>query len=282
MHLIRLNLRKILSFLSIMLVLGTLTLSSNVNGATTTTTVRFAIITDYGTDNGNELKVANMVKGWNPDFIITLGDNNALGSGGWSRAIGKYYGTYVSTGRFYPSIGNHDSDAGISGYTAYFTLPGNERYYDFVKGPIHFYAINSVNEPDGTSSTSKQANWLKGKLTTSTSTWDLVYFHYPPYTSNSVHSSTTGMRWDFKNWGADIILNGHVHEYERLQENGLTYITGLPGGQGPYSFSKTISGSQFRYSGSYGAMLVTATYSQITFAEYTTSGKLVECYKIIK
>ena len=64
--------------------------------------IRFAVITDYGTDNGNELAVANMVKGWSPDFIITTGDNNALGSGQWDRAIGKYYGDYVSTGRFFP------------------------------------------------------------------------------------------------------------------------------------------------------------------------------------
>ena len=30
------------------------------------------------------------------------------------------------------------------------TLPGNERYYDFVQGPVHFFVIDSdQNEPDG-------------------------------------------------------------------------------------------------------------------------------------
>ena len=37
---------------------------------------KFAVIGDYGEDGGNELTIANLVKNWNPDFIITVGDNN--------------------------------------------------------------------------------------------------------------------------------------------------------------------------------------------------------------
>ena len=40
------------------------------------TTVRFAHIGDYGSSSSNENRVANLVKGWNPDFIVTDGDNN--------------------------------------------------------------------------------------------------------------------------------------------------------------------------------------------------------------
>jgi len=39
-------------------------------------TVRFAATGDYGSSSSNELAVANLIKSWNPDFIITLGDNN--------------------------------------------------------------------------------------------------------------------------------------------------------------------------------------------------------------
>ena len=39
-------------------------------------TVRFAAIGDYGVASSNELALANLIKNWNPDFIITLGDNN--------------------------------------------------------------------------------------------------------------------------------------------------------------------------------------------------------------
>ena len=41
--------------------------SVSIQTAASQTIIRFAVISDYGVDNGNELKVANMVKGWNPE-----------------------------------------------------------------------------------------------------------------------------------------------------------------------------------------------------------------------
>jgi len=35
----------------------------------------FAIIGDYG-DDGDSRAVSELIKGWEPDFIITTGDNN--------------------------------------------------------------------------------------------------------------------------------------------------------------------------------------------------------------
>ena len=53
----------------------------------------------------------------------------------------------------------------FNAYLNYFTLPNNERYYDFVQGPVHFFALNSdTNEPDGTSSSSTQGLWLQNGL----------------------------------------------------------------------------------------------------------------------
>jgi len=147
--------------------------------AGSTTSIRFAVIGDYGLAGTNELDVANLVIGWSPDFVITVGDNNCP-SGAAStidQNIGQYYHNFIcpytggygagaDTNRFFPTIGNHDwGTPGAAPYLAYFTLPGNERYYDFVWGPVHFFALDSdFNEPDGTSSTSTQANctqdWL--------------------------------------------------------------------------------------------------------------------------
>lgn len=82
---------------------------------------RFAAIGDYGSAGPNELAVANLVKSWNPDFIITLGDNNyEVGSDSTIDAnIGQYYHEYIYpykgsygggglNNKFYPSLGNHD------------------------------------------------------------------------------------------------------------------------------------------------------------------------------
>src|SRR5207302_2238374 len=40
------------------------------------TSVRLAVIGDYGTGQQPEQDVANLVHGWNPDLIATTGDNN--------------------------------------------------------------------------------------------------------------------------------------------------------------------------------------------------------------
>lgn len=54
-------------------------------GLAQSTTVRFAVIGDYGTAGQNELDVSNLVKSWTPDFIITVGDNNY--PDGWDRPV---------------------------------------------------------------------------------------------------------------------------------------------------------------------------------------------------
>src|SRR2546428_4608501 len=194
------------------------------------TTVRFAHIGDYGSGSSNENRVANLVKGWNPDFIVTAGDNNyPHGEASTIDAnIGQFYQSYIgnykgsygpgsATNRFWPSLGNHDFDVGDQPYLDYFTLPNNERYYDVVfgEGLVHLFVIDSDdNEPDGNTSTSVQASWLKNALAASTACFNLVDFHHPPYTSGSVGSMAV-MQWPFPSWGADMVLAGHAHVYER-------------------------------------------------------------------
>ena len=44
-------------------------------------------------------------------------------------------------------MGNHDftDGGGSTAYFNYFTLPNNERYYDYVQGPVHFFVIDSYS-----------------------------------------------------------------------------------------------------------------------------------------
>src|SRR6185369_16739457 len=151
------------------------------------------------------------------------------------------YGAGAAQNRFWPSLGNHDwMTASAQPYLNYFALPNNERYYDFVKGDVHFFVIDSdPAETDGTSSTSTQGNWLKNKLAASSSKWKVVYFHHAPYCSDQMHGSTTYMQWPFKTWGADIVLSGHAHIYERIITDGFPYIVNGLGGESIYSFIST-------------------------------------------
>jgi len=257
--------------------------------------IKFGVIGDFGTAGANEAAVANLVKSWNPDFIITTGDDN-YSSGAASTIdanIGQYYHDYIYpykgkygagavTNRFFPSLGNHDYKAvKAQPYIDYFTLPGNERYYDFVKGPVHFFAIDSDNnEPDGNTATSVQANWLKSRLAASTSQWNIVYFHHPSYSSGANHGSSVYMRWPFKEWGVDIVMNGHDHEYERLTVDGVTYIVNGTGGADLYKFGTPLSGSQVRYNATHGAMLVEADENNVLLKFINKQGVTMDSYSM--
>ena len=80
--------------------------------------VRFAVIGDFGTDCCGEDDVAALVASWDPQFIVTTGDNR-YDSLSPDRAIGKYYADYIGSydgeygagaevNRFFPAPGNHD------------------------------------------------------------------------------------------------------------------------------------------------------------------------------
>jgi tartrate-resistant acid phosphatase type 5 len=270
------------------------------------TSVRFAVIGDYGANNSSEQSVANLVKSWTPDFIVTTGDNS-YGSTSIDINIGKYYHEFIGnytgsqgagspTNRFFPSIGNHDyTDGGrINAYLNYFTLPGagiqttntsgNERYYDFIQGPIHFFVINSNSqEPDGITSSSTQALWLQTQLAASTSPWKIVVDHHPPYSSGTTHGSTPSLQWPFQDWGATAVLSGHEHNYERIIRSGFPYFVNGSGGNTLYNdFGTPVTGSVVRYSSDWGAMLIDANSDCITFKFYSiTSGStLIDTYTI--
>ena len=256
----------------------------------------FAVIGDYGSGNKNEGDVAALVKSWQPDFIITTGDNNyPSGSAETIDAtIGQFYHDFIypyqgdfgqgaDQNRFFPTLGNHDWMApGARPYLNYFTLPGNERYYDFTWGPVQLFALDAdSNEPDGVGANSSQADWLQQRMAESTAPWKIVYMHQPPY-SSGLHGSTTWMRWPFQAWGATAVLAGHDHTYERLSIDGLTYFVNGVGGGAIYAFENILAGSQVRYNDDYGAMRVEATTGAITFQMFTRAGEVIDTYEVTR
>jgi len=258
--------------------------------------IRFAVIGDYGLSKNPERDVANLVKNWNPDFIITVGDNNYPDGQAETidENIGQYYHEFIfpyigefgsgsDVNRFFPTLGNHDwTTVGAQPYFDYFTLPGNERYYDFVWGPVHFFALDSDSrEPDGVGRSSIQAQWLKDKLGSSTSPWKIVYMHHPPYSSSS-DGSISWAQWPHDAWGVDAVLSGHAHVYERLIVDDFPYfINGLGGGP-RYDFDMPIAGSEVRFRDDYGAMFVEATTDQIVFQFITRDNITIDTFSIHK
>ena len=253
----------------------------------------FAVIGDYGWEGQAEADVARLVRGWRPDLVITTGDNNYSdgASSTIDKNIGQYYASFIApyNGRFgpgatgnhfFPSLGNHDWErAGARPYLAYFTLPGNERYYDFTSGPVQFFALDSdIREPDGITVDSRQAEWLRAKLETSNSAWRVVYLHHPPF-SSGIHGNTLATQWPYEDWGSTAVLAGHDHSYERLQLGGIPYFVNGLGGAPSYGFLGVVEGSRKRYAAGHGAMLVQAQGNVITYSFYTTKNVRVDTFR---
>ena len=265
------------------------------------------VIGDYGSaylgdaSFSNVQAVANLIKSWNPDFIITTGDNNYPDgeASNIDTNIGQFFHEYIypyvgtfgegaSSNRFFPCIGNHEWPFGVSGlapYLAYFTLPGNERYYNHRQGPVELFAVvGDQQEPDGATPTSIQAMWLSNALASSTAPWRVVYFHACPYSSSATHGSFThqadNMLWPFTEWGATAIYTGHNHLYERVLTNGLNYVTiGLGGGRID-GFVTPVAGSVSRYNATYGAVRLTVTETNFVSDFINIFNEVIDSYTL--
>jgi len=232
--------------------------------------------------NPHQAAVADLVASWKPAFVVTTGDNNyPKGEAAtidenigkyYSEFIGNYRGRYgrgATENRFFPVLGNHDWDAPkvrCEPYLDYFTLPGNERYYEFVRGPVHFFMLdNDGREPDGVTVGSKQYVWFSAAIKASRSPFQVVVAHHPPHSSGE-HGSHEWADWHFAELGVDLMLCGHDHDYERIERDGIVYVVNGAGGGNLRHFETPVNGSLVRYYHKHGAMRidVSSTAEEVT------------------
>ncbi len=154
---------------------------------------------------------------------------------------------------------------------------------------MRFFALDS-NRNDawsGSDTTSKQYQWWKAAMRKATERWKIVYFHHAPYDSGTRHRGDTQMRaWNFESSGVTAVLAGHEHVYERVVLNGVPFITNGIGGRHLHGFRKPYApGSTVRYpqpgestpeDKRFGAMLVEANDTTITFEEWNVDRKLID------
>ncbi|HEX3006349.1 MAG TPA: metallophosphoesterase [Bacteroidales bacterium] len=270
-------------------------------------TISFAEIGDFGFAGMPEFYVADMVKKWNPDFIVSAGDNNYY-QGKISTIknnISQFYGDYIynfdapyefqcngkafqdKTNRFFATPGNHDANNKdkLTPYYNFFTLPGNESYYRFTWGPVTFYTVNSADED-----LEEQKAWLARETRICNTPFKVLFFHHPPFSSGS-HGNNEYMQWDFYSMGIDAILVGHDHIYERIEkkgQEGMYYIVNGLGGKevSPCNEHPFPAGefNTFCYSGNYGAIKGKANLHKLVFEFYSIEEpeKAVDRIEIMK
>ncbi len=145
--------------------------------------------------------------------------------------------------------------------------PG-QGWYSFDLGPWHLVALNSnCDDIGGCEAGSAQERWLAQDLATHPSRCTLAYWHHPRFSSGATHGETQRVRrmWDVLfQAGAEIVLTGHEHNYERfspLDPSGQPdaargirqFVVGTGGGE-LYPFGPPVTGSEFRYNESFGVL----------------------------
>jgi hypothetical protein len=201
--------------------------STTTPGATPVVILAAGDITKCGggtpSPTGGAMITSNMLLN-DPGLIFTLGDNsNDTGmTADYENCYGPTWGRLMS--RTYPSMGNHDQIADSQGgpYFAYFTgMTGTFGHYSMNLGTWHIVVLNAEcgvgNQ--GCGAGSPQEVWLKQDLAANNAQKCILAIWHQPLFTSGTQNETPGMQtfWnDLYAAGADIILNGHNHNYERF------------------------------------------------------------------
>jgi hypothetical protein len=177
-----------------------------------------------------------------------------------------------------PSPGNHDYHiSGASDYFAYYGAsagPAGRGYYSYDIGDWHVISLNS--NVDRTTN-SPQVTWLRDDLAASTKQCTIAYWHHARFSSGTQHGSNTSMQpiWQaLYEAGAEIVVSGHEHNYERFAPQDPTGVadaaTGIrefvvgTGGASHYNTFAPIANSEVRNGTTWGVLKLTldaGTYS---------------------
>jgi hypothetical protein len=177
----------------------------------------------------------------------------------FANCFDPHWGRHKS--RIFPVPGNHDYvTAGGAPYYAYFGSnagPPGQGYYSMAIGAWHVVGLNAVI-PIGEGS--PQLAWLRSDLTEHPSKCTLVFWHYPRFSSakNGDNGFVGPALRVIYEAGADVLLAGHDHVYERMMPvnpeghpdaaRGIRQFTVGTGGAELYGFTNVKSISEVRAS----------------------------------
>jgi hypothetical protein len=177
---------------------------------------------DIGDCNSNGAKLTGRLIESRPGTVAAIGDT-AYPNGSrsdFANCYDPFWGGFKARTR--PAVGNHEYfSANAAPYFAYFghkaAPPGG--YYSYGLGRWHIVVLNSnCDKIGGCGVGSAQMDWLKKDLARHPARCTLAYWHSPRF-SSGMHGSDETMQpiWaTLARAGADIVLNGHDHDYQRF------------------------------------------------------------------
>lgn len=203
--------------------------------------------------------------------VFTLGDN-AYGSGSdkqFRKCYGPTWGKFK--GRTRPAIGNHEYETrGADGYFDYFGKaagPRGKGWYSYNAGSWHVVVLNANCDKVGCGKGSEQERWLRSDLADHPTGCTLAYWHQARFVSDNIHGNNPDLKafWDalYDN-GAELVLSGHAHVYERFApqtptgkadpSHGIRQIVVGTGGASQYRFGSARANSQVRNASTFGVL----------------------------
>jgi PKD repeat protein len=202
-----------------------------------------------------------------PGIVFTVGDN-AYPMGTADEYTNCYDPTWGrQKARTRPLPGNHEYESGnATGYFGYFGAAAHdpaEGYYSFDVGEWHVVMINSELD---ISAGAPEEQWLRADLAAHSNQCTMAMWHEPRFTSSAGRVTLEYLKplWNaLYEAGADLIINGHDHSYERFAPQtpdgvadatyGLRQITVGTGGDSHYGFGTPTANSEVRGS-SFGVL----------------------------
>ena len=231
--------------------------------------------TRVGHDIHREI-IGNIVR-LKPTMVVHTGDAvSGVKSNDWTM-FSSIVSPLLGLSPLYMARGNHDTRDKYMTSTA---LSRNEPWYSVTAGNIRVIILDS-NEPIGPGT--PQNKWLIGDLAAEENrrAFIVAVFHHP-----IVSSSAGGHEADEKGWsevvtplfyayGVDMVVNGHVHAYERLTYQNLTYvITG--GGGAPLYAMKEKHPASITFLKAHHYAVLTESGGVFTLDSYDLSGNTID------
>ena len=239
--------------------------------------------TDPGYNGGNgtatrcrQRATSNLLVGAGLAAVLPLGDiqYDSPTAANLKTVYDPTWGRVKSISR--PVIGNHDGSG--ASYFDYFNGPGaangaagprGRGYYSFDVGSWHLVALNSNCTRVSCGAGSIQEKWLRADLAAHPAACTLAFWHYPRYSSghDGSHVTLSAFWSDLHAAGAEVVLSGHSHDYERFapkDANGKVSPTGIRqfviGTGGAFMTglgTSRVAGSEVRQNTTFGVLKLT-------------------------
>jgi 3',5'-cyclic AMP phosphodiesterase CpdA len=155
-----------------------------------------------------------------PRFMIYAGD--APHRGGVAPQWDRWFQAlepFASQRPVMLSVGNHElgGDPQLINFRLYNALPaspGQETYYSFDYGPVHFMCLDTDSKLSP-----GQVSWIGKDLAANKKPWKVVFLHRPLFSSGIPHGSDPKLQQFFgpifSRHHVNLVISGHDHLYER-------------------------------------------------------------------